>query len=217
MNEQTNIVINMYYVLQSILKQSLTKERKDFMTNKTITIILSLLLVVSIGINIWQYSKNNSLNTSVNNFQDDIITLQETISSCNSDISEKDTEIANLSSTIDELKASLDIAINDISSKDKEIEELKAEKPQQANQNETNNDNNNNQNQQQQPKAETPKENPQPPVVNPPAPSGDGEAQRLPDGGFIDEDGVEVHPGDSMFDGGTTYMGNGDSLFDGYW
>ena len=176
---------------------------------KAITIILSLLLVVSIGINIWQYSKNNSLNTSVNNFQDDIITLQETISSCNSDISEKNTEIANLSSTIDELKASLDTAINDISSKDKEIEELKAEKPQQVQNNNTNNDN-----QQQQPKVETPKENPQPPVVNPPAPSGDGEVQRLPDGGFIDEDGVEVHPGDTTADGGLIYGGNGDSLFD---
>lgn len=206
MNKQTNIVINMYYVLQSILKQSLTKERKDFMTNKTITIILSLLLVVSIGINIWQYSKNNSLNTSVNNFQDDIITLQETISSCNSDISEKNTEIANLSLTIDELKASLDTAINDISSKDKEIEELKAEKPQQAN------DNNNNDNQQQ-PQVQTP-----PVIVNPPVSTGDtpvtdgdGEVQRLPDGGYIDEDGVEVHPGDISADGSTTYIGNADS------
>lgn len=186
------------------------------MKSKAITIILSLLLVVSIGINIWQYSKNNSLNTSVNNFQDNIITLQETISSCNSDISEKDTEIANLSSTIDELKASLDTAINDISSKDKEIEELKAEKPQQPAQNEnTNNDNNNNQ--QQQPKVETPKENPQPPVVNPPAPSGDGDLQVLPDGGFVDEDGTVVHPGDQIFGGSTTYLGDSDALMQGWW
>ena len=107
------------------------------MRNKVITIILSLLLVVSIGINIWQYSKNNFLNVSVSNFQDDIIDL-------NSDISEKDTEIANLSSTIDELKASLDTATNDIANKDKELEELKAEKKEEiqtpTNTNETDND-----------------------------------------------------------------------------
>ena len=93
---------------------------------------------------------------------------------------------------------------------------LKEIEQQQANQNDNNNNDNNNNNNnqnQQQPQVQTP-----PVVVTPPAPSGDtpaptgdGDVQRLPDGGFIDEDGNEVHPGDQMFDGSTTYIGNGDN------
>ena len=71
------------------------------MKNKIITISLSSLLVVSIGINIWQYSKANS---SVATLQDDIANLKAEMDSQNNEISEKDTEIEKLSASVEEMK-----------------------------------------------------------------------------------------------------------------
>ena len=86
----------------------------------------------------------------------------------------------------------------------------------QSTQNENTNNGNENSNQdqnKQQPQVQTP-----PVVVTPPAPSGDtpvtdgdGEVQRLPDGGYIADDGTEIHPGDTFGNG--TYMGS----TEGWW
>ena len=55
---------------------------------------------------------------------------------------------------------------------------------------------------------ETPKENPQPPVVDQPA--DDSPVQMLPDGGFVTDSGVEIHPGYTD-EYGNTFIGCGDS------
>lgn len=101
------------------------------MKNKTITIILSSLLVVSIGINIWQYSRTNSLNASVATLQDDINNLKADMDSQNNAISNKDTEITDLTSTIEELKteneslkADINSSAGDEIAKDEEIAKL---------------------------------------------------------------------------------------------
>ena len=93
---------------------------------------------------------------------------------------------------------------------------LKEIEQQQPAQNENTNNSNENSNQdqnKQQPQVQTP-----PVVVTPPAPSGDtpvtdgdGEVQRLPDGGYIADDGTEIHPGDTFGNG--TYMGS----TEGWW
>ena len=75
-------------------------------------------------------------------------------------------------------------------------------------------DGNNNQNQSE-PKAETPKENPQPPVVNPQPPvtdpsAGTSELIDLPDGGVILPDGTEIHPGDKV-GGGMIWGGSSEA------
>ena len=90
---------------------------------------------------------------------------------------------------------------------------LKELEQQQPAQNE--NDNNNNQNPQVQtpaPEVQTPPapENPQPPVVDPPA--DDSPVQMLPDGGFVTDSGVEIHPGYTD-EYGNTFIGCGDDWF----
>ena len=90
---------------------------------------------------------------------------------------------------------------------------LKEIEQQQPAQNE--NDNNNNQNPQVQtpaPEVQTPPapENPQPPVVDPPA--DDSPVQMLPDGGFVTDSGVEIHPGYTD-EYGNTFIGCGDDWF----
>ena len=94
----------------------------------------------------------------------------------------------------------------------KEIEQQQPAQNENTNQDDNKNNGNNN-NQQQQPKAETPKENPQPPVVDPPAPSGDGDTVYLPDGSYIKDDGTVIHIGEVDPDTHTADIGS----MDGWW
>lgn len=81
------------------------------MKNKTITIILSSLLVVSIGFNIYQFNRNNSLNESVATLRNELDTLKSDMDSLNNTIAEKDSEIADLSATITELNAAIELSL----------------------------------------------------------------------------------------------------------
>ena len=92
---------------------------------------------------------------------------------------------------------------------------LKEIEQQQTQNDNTNNGNENNQNPQVQtpaPEVQTPPapENPQPPVVDPPA--DDSPVQMLPDGGFVTDSGVEIHPGYTD-EYGHTFIGCGDDWF----
>ena len=94
---------------------------------------------------------------------------------------------------------------------------LKEIEQQQPAQNENTNNSNENSNQdqnKQQPQVQTPPvvvTPPAPPAPPAPAPSDDTPVVDLPDGGFIAEDGTEIHPGDTFGNG--TYMGS----TEGWW
>ena len=82
------------------------------MKNKTISIILLSLLVVSVGFNIYQFNRSNSLNESVATLQSELNSIKSDMDSLSNTASEKDTEIADLSATITELNATIDSVSN---------------------------------------------------------------------------------------------------------
>lgn len=77
------------------------------MKNKIVTITLGLLLVASLGLNVWQYMNNNDLKIQSDNMQTEIDNLNDNLVSLNNDISSKDDEIATLSEKIVEIENSV--------------------------------------------------------------------------------------------------------------
>lgn len=92
-------------------------------------ILLSSLLAASIALNIWQYSKINSLYASAAALQQEVNNLRAESDAKNKEIAEKDEEIKKLSASIEEMKTEngfLKAAIAGAAEKDAQIEELKA-------------------------------------------------------------------------------------------
>jgi len=77
------------------------------MKNKIVTVALSVLLIASVGLNVWQYTNYNSLKVQTDNLQTEITNLNESLVSLDNDISTKNEEISTLSEKITELENSI--------------------------------------------------------------------------------------------------------------
>lgn len=77
------------------------------MKNKIVTIALGVLLIASVGLNVWQYINNNSLKVQTDNLQTEIANLNESLVSLDNDIKTKKEEISTLSEKIVELENSI--------------------------------------------------------------------------------------------------------------
>ena len=104
---------------------------------KVITIIISVLVVASISLNVWQYNNNNGLKVQTELLQNELDSIEENINSLNTDISAKDEEITTLSSRIADLETEISTLKAENTNLSDQIKELKVAKEEQKKQKET--------------------------------------------------------------------------------
>ena len=96
---------------------------------KILKVILSVLLIASIGVNIYQYNQLQNLQNHYNNQKTDILEMSEQIAEYESLLEDKENAVAELKSTISELKETQDMFILENQELEKQLEEIVQTKP----------------------------------------------------------------------------------------